>query len=92
MFEGPNSYLYGEETALLETIDGRYPFPRVAPPFRRGVREVVDRASDVDSRSNLPAHVEMAGPGTETEAQTKSDELPLFAPRSKVHGHCARQQ
>ncbi|TML89198.1 MAG: hypothetical protein E6G06_14985 [Actinobacteria bacterium] len=68
VFEGPNSYLYGEETALLETIDGRYPFPRVAPPFRRGVREVVDRASDVDSRSNLPAHVEMAGPGTETEA------------------------
>ena len=65
---GPSEYLYGEETALLETIDGRYPFPRVAPPFRRGVREVVDRASDVDSRSNLPAHVEMAGPGTETEA------------------------
>src|SRR5205085_10056482 len=68
VFEGPNAYLYGEETALLETIDGRYPFPRVAPPFRRGVREVVEHLSDVDSRSNLPAHVEMAGPGSETEA------------------------
>jgi NADH-quinone oxidoreductase subunit F len=68
VFEGPNAYLYGEETALLETIDGRYPFPRVAPPFRRGVREVVEHLSDVDSRSNLPAHVEMAAPGSETEA------------------------
>ena len=41
VFEGPKEYLYGEETALLETIDGRYPFPRIAPPYRRGVEEVV---------------------------------------------------
>ena len=27
VFEGPDEYLYGEETALLETIDGRGPFP-----------------------------------------------------------------
>ena len=30
--EGPDEYLYGEETALLEVVDGRYPFPRIAPP------------------------------------------------------------
>ncbi len=68
VFEGPHEYLYGEETALLETIDGRYPFPRIAPPFRRGVREVVEHLDDVDSRSNLSAHVDMATPGGETEA------------------------
>jgi NADH-quinone oxidoreductase subunit F len=38
--EGPAEYLYGEETALLEVIDGRAPFPRVAPPYRHGVDEV----------------------------------------------------
>jgi NADH-quinone oxidoreductase subunit F len=38
--EGPSEYLYGEETALLEVIAGRPPFPRVAPPFRHGVDEV----------------------------------------------------
>src|SRR6266513_4031713 len=27
VFEGPDEYLYGDETALLETLDGRYPFP-----------------------------------------------------------------
>jgi NADH-quinone oxidoreductase subunit F len=68
IFEGPNEYLYGEETALLETIDGRYPLPRIAPPYRRGVREVVESAADVETRSGLSAHVEMAGPDAEAEA------------------------
>jgi NADH-quinone oxidoreductase subunit F len=60
-FEGPNEYLYGEETALLETIDGRYPFPRIAPPWRRGDREVVEQLADASSHSGLAAHVEMEG-------------------------------
>ncbi|MGI8806254.1 MAG: NADH-ubiquinone oxidoreductase-F iron-sulfur binding region domain-containing protein [Acidimicrobiales bacterium] len=63
IFEGPNEYLYGEETALLETIDGRYPFPRIAPPFRRGVTEVVDTAAEAASGSGLSAPIEMAGEG-----------------------------
>ncbi|MGH3372041.1 MAG: hypothetical protein ACRDPR_18815, partial [Nocardioidaceae bacterium] len=37
VFEGPDEYLYGEESALLETIDGRWPFPRIVPTFRRGI-------------------------------------------------------
>jgi NADH:ubiquinone oxidoreductase subunit F (NADH-binding) len=41
VFEGPDEYLYGEESALLETIDGRWPFPRVVPTFRRGLRGAV---------------------------------------------------
>jgi NADH:ubiquinone oxidoreductase subunit F (NADH-binding) len=68
LFTGPSEYLYGEETALLEVIDGRYPFPRIAPPYRRGVDEVVDSASDVSSESSSAAHVELAGPGTGTVA------------------------
>jgi NADH-quinone oxidoreductase subunit F len=68
LFEGPNEYLYGEETALLETIDGRFPFPRIAPPYRRGVREVVETAADANTHSGLAAHVEMAGPNDETVA------------------------
>lgn len=34
---GPGSYLFGEETGLLEVLEGRQPLPRVSPPFRRGV-------------------------------------------------------
>ncbi|HEX3089656.1 MAG TPA: NADH-ubiquinone oxidoreductase-F iron-sulfur binding region domain-containing protein [Ilumatobacteraceae bacterium] len=61
VLEGPSEYLYGEETALLEVVDDRPPFPRIAPPFRRGVVEVVESDSDVDSGSGLPADVQMAG-------------------------------
>ena len=68
MFEGPGAYLFGEETALLETLDGRLPFPRIAPPFRRGVTEVVETAADLESGSGLSAHVEMAGSDDETSA------------------------
>jgi NADH:ubiquinone oxidoreductase subunit F (NADH-binding) len=38
--EGPSEYLYGEETALLEVIDGREPFPRIAPPYRHGMNDI----------------------------------------------------
>ncbi|HEX6312671.1 MAG TPA: NADH-ubiquinone oxidoreductase-F iron-sulfur binding region domain-containing protein [Acidimicrobiia bacterium] len=61
VFEGPNEYLYGEETALLEAIDGREPFPRVAPPFRHGVDELGDGEASA-------ADVEMAAPGDATAA------------------------
>jgi NADH-quinone oxidoreductase subunit F len=44
--EGPSEYLYGEETALLEVIDDRPPFPRIAPPFRRGISPVAGTESD----------------------------------------------
>jgi NADH:ubiquinone oxidoreductase subunit F (NADH-binding) len=68
VFEGPSEYLYGEETALLEALDGRQPFPRIAPPYRRGVDEVVETSADLASGSGLPAHVELAGSSVDTVA------------------------
>jgi NADH:ubiquinone oxidoreductase subunit F (NADH-binding) len=68
VFEGPDEYLYGEETALLETLDGRPPFPRIAPPFRRGALDVVRTRRDVDSGSGQSAHVAMAGADGVSEA------------------------
>ncbi len=62
VFEGPEEYLYGEESALLEAIDGRHPFPRIAPPFRRGVERVSVRKAGEAPGSGLSARVDMAGP------------------------------
>jgi NADH-quinone oxidoreductase subunit F len=59
--EGPSAYLYGEETALLEVVAGRAPFPRIAPPFRHGVE-------DVGADPHSAAQVTMAGPANTTPA------------------------
>ena len=56
VFTGPDEYLYGEETALLEVLDGRMPFPRIAPPFREGLGEPPESG-----------RAEMAAPGGATQ-------------------------
>jgi NADH:ubiquinone oxidoreductase subunit F (NADH-binding) len=61
LVEGPSEYLFGEETALLEVVDGRPPLPRLAPPWRRGVVEVVETDADAVADSGLAAHVELGG-------------------------------
>jgi NADH-quinone oxidoreductase subunit F len=75
VFEGPGEYLYGEETAMLEAIEGRAPFPRVAPPFRRGVDGfggpgglAGSGGSATDPESSSSARIEMAGPEGESSA------------------------
>jgi NADH-quinone oxidoreductase subunit F len=35
--EGPDEYLFGEEKALLEVIEGRDPMPRMVPPWQVGL-------------------------------------------------------
>ncbi|HEY2813513.1 MAG TPA: NADH-ubiquinone oxidoreductase-F iron-sulfur binding region domain-containing protein [Acidimicrobiales bacterium] len=61
---GPDAYLYGEETALLEVIDGRQPFPRVAPPWRHGIDEIGDGASTASDLELSPAEGEGELPPT----------------------------
>lgn len=34
---GPDEYLFGEEKALLEVIEGRPPMPRLLPPYEHGL-------------------------------------------------------
>jgi NADH-quinone oxidoreductase subunit F len=41
---GSDRYLLGEETALLEAVNGRPPFPRLSPPYRAGAEAVEGRA------------------------------------------------
>jgi NADH-quinone oxidoreductase subunit F len=48
-------YLLGEETALLEVINGKPPFPRLAPPYRAGVEEVDGERADVEGSTGAPA-------------------------------------
>lgn len=69
--EGPAEYLFGEETALLEVIDGREPFPRIAPPYRRGVDDVGDDpVSGAGSVMATPGGATPATPALVNNAET----------------------
>jgi NADH:ubiquinone oxidoreductase subunit F (NADH-binding) len=65
---GPDDYLFGEEKALLEVIEGRDPLPRLYPPYVEGLfgdqrgesYSVV--VNNVETLSNVP-HVAAYGPG-----------------------------
>lgn len=67
---GPSSYLFGEETAMLEVLEGRQPFPRVTPPFRRGIEEH-------DTRS--AGGVELAAVGGSDEPPALVDNVETLA-------------
>ena len=66
---GPSAYLFGEETALLEVVDNRQPFPRVTPPWRRGVDE-----GDV-----APADAALATPQGSSAAPVLVNNVETFA-------------
>jgi NADH:ubiquinone oxidoreductase subunit F (NADH-binding) len=67
---GPNAYLFGEETALLEVVENRQPFPRVTPPWRRGV----DEGDDV-----APANASLATPQGSSAAPVLVNNVETFA-------------
>ena len=70
---GPSAYLFGEETALLEVVEGRQPFPRVAPPYRRGL----DPNDQPARRSASDVH--LAGPGGTDESPALVDNVETLA-------------
>ena len=56
---GPDEYLFGEEKALLEVIDGRGAMPRIMPPYMQGVHYTPTEynptaVNNVETMSNLP--------------------------------------
>lgn len=65
VFEGPDHYLYGEETGLLEALDGRPPFPRIAPPWRHGIVEIAT-SDDPDQSSGSTADLQLGGTSSTT--------------------------
>ncbi|TML08932.1 MAG: hypothetical protein E6G39_17035 [Actinobacteria bacterium] len=66
---GPSAYLFGEETALLEVVENRQPFPRVTPPWRRGVEE----------GDGTPAHSSLATPAGSSAAPVLVNNVETFA-------------
>ncbi|MGH2732914.1 MAG: NADH-ubiquinone oxidoreductase-F iron-sulfur binding region domain-containing protein [Actinomycetota bacterium] len=59
---GPDEYLFGEERALLEVIEGREPMPRILPPYMQGIlagptHPYPTIVNNVETLSNVPGIV-----------------------------------
>lgn len=57
--EGPDEYLFGEETGLLEVIEGNLPLPRWLPPFQQGLFATTSSphptvVNNVETLANVP--------------------------------------
>ncbi len=57
--EGPDEYLFGEETGLLEVIEGNLPLPRWLPPFQQGLFATTGEphptaVNNVETLANVP--------------------------------------
>ena len=57
---GPDAYLFGEESAMLEVIEGNLPLPRIVKPFEAGLQATTAVANptvvnNVETLSHVPA-------------------------------------
>ncbi len=77
--EGPSSYLFGEETGLLEVVAGRPPLPRVSVPWQQGVGENEPTLiNNVETLANIPGIV-LNGPAWFREHGTEESPGTLVA-------------
>ena len=56
---GPDEYLFGEEKAMLEVIEGKLPLPRILPPYQIGLFATMQEpnptvVNNVETFSNVP--------------------------------------
>ncbi len=59
---GPDEYLFGEEKAMLEVIEGKLPLPRILPPYEQGLFATMASpnptvVNNVETLANLPGIV-----------------------------------
>jgi NADH-quinone oxidoreductase subunit F len=59
LIQGPDEYLFGEEKALLEVIEGNDPLPRIVPPWMEGLFRRPDSpnptaVNNVETLANVP--------------------------------------
>ena len=66
---GPDEYLFGEEKALLEVIEGHAPMPRLLPPFEHGLFATAPQTG-WESHEAQPRSEGRSGPGPRSEGRS----------------------
>ena len=80
---GPDEYLFGEERALLEVIEGRDPMPRILPPYMHGLlagptHPYPTIVNNVETISNVPGIVRHGVDWFRSEGTEKSPGTMIF--------------
>jgi NADH-quinone oxidoreductase subunit F len=79
---GAGAYICGEETALLESLEGKRGFPRIKPPFFPAAIGLYGRptgVNNVETMSNLPWIIMHGGAAFAALGQGRSTGTRLFA-------------
>ncbi|HEY3941990.1 MAG TPA: NADH-quinone oxidoreductase subunit NuoF [Acidimicrobiales bacterium] len=85
---GAGAYICGEETALLESLEGKRGFPRIKPPYfpaAIGLYGQPTVVNNVETMSNLPWIVTHGGAAFAALGQGRSTGTRLFALSGHVH-------
>ena len=86
---GAGAYICGEETALLESLEGKRGYPRIKPPFfpaAIGLYGEPPVVNNVETMSNLPWIVSNGGAAFAALGQGRSTGTRIFA----LSGHVVR--
>jgi NADH-quinone oxidoreductase subunit F len=81
--EGPDEYLFGEETGMLEVIEGNLPLPRWLPPFQQGLFATTDQphptvVNNVETLANVPLILTHGAPAFRAVGTDQSPGTMLF--------------
>ncbi len=61
--KGAGAYICGEESSLMESIEGKRPYPRIKPPFpaQKGLWGNPTTINNVETLANVPPIIRMGG-------------------------------
>jgi NADH-quinone oxidoreductase subunit F len=84
----PGAYICGEETALIEALEGKRGFPRIKPPFFPAVTGLYGEptvVNNVETMSNLPWIINNGGAAFAALGAGRSTGTRLFALAGRVN-------
>jgi NADH:ubiquinone oxidoreductase subunit F (NADH-binding)/ferredoxin len=88
--KGPGAYVCGEETALIQSIEGKRGMPTLKPPFptTRGVFNMPTVVNNVETVANIPFIINNGPHWFSSIGTEKSKGTKLFSVSGKVNQTC----
>jgi NADH-quinone oxidoreductase subunit F len=86
VFEGAGAFVCGEETAMLESMEGRRGIPRLKPPFpaEQGYRDKPTLINNVETFANIPWILRHGGAAYASIGSATSKGTKVFALAGKI--------